>query len=74
MVRELHADAAPTQVAERETEVVPTGSRRREPDRPAVADTPPPVRDSAADALPEDTVMKDTRPKPKRNKKHGRPR
>ncbi|MDQ3630780.1 MAG: protein translocase subunit SecF, partial [Actinomycetota bacterium] len=75
MVRELHADAAPTQVAEREPEVVPTRSPRRAPDGPAVADTPPPpVRDPAADALPEDTVMKDSRPKPKRNKKHGRPR
>jgi len=61
MVRELHADAAPTQVAEREPEVKP---------RPA----PPSARDTAADALPEDTVMKDERPKRPRNKKHGRPR
>jgi len=61
MVRELHADGAPTQVAEREPLVVP----------PAAS----PVRDSAADALPEDTVMKDDkRPKRPRNRKHGRPR
>ncbi len=60
MVRELHADGAPTQVAER-------------PAAPAPARPAPPVRDSAADALPEDLVMKD-KPKRPRNKKHGRPR
>ncbi len=63
MVRELHSDGAPTQVAERKPVAAPPKPR------PA-----PPARDSAADALPEDTVMKDVRPKRPRNKKHGRPR
>ena len=63
MVRELHADAAPTQVAVRE----PPAPRRPEP-------KPEAVRDSAADALPEDTVLPDEKPKRPRNKKHGRPR
>jgi SecD/SecF fusion protein len=77
MVRELHADGPPTQVAERPepapppVPAPPRGSRRM-PAAP-VAD-PPPAPDGAADATPEDTVMKDQRPKRPRNKKHGRPR
>ena len=71
MVRDLHADAAPTQVVDREPAA--THGSRRMPDGPAAVEAPP-VRDTAADALPEDTVMKDERPKRPRNKKHGRPR
>ena len=51
-----------------------TGSRtataQREPDR----EPEPPKRDSAADALPEDVVMKDDKQRKPRNKRHGRPR
>jgi SecD/SecF fusion protein len=74
MVRELHAEGAPTQVAEREPEFPPSRGSRRTPDAPAAVKAPP-ERDSALDALPEDTVMKDEkRPKRPRNRKHGRPR
>ena len=73
MVRELHADGAPTQVIDREEEVAPRRGSRRMPDPAAPADDAP-ARDSAADALPEDTVLKDERPKRPRSKKHGRPR
>ncbi len=64
MVRDLHGDAAPTSVAELD-EPAPRKGRLA---------PPPPPRDSSLDALPEDTVLKDDRPKRPRNKKHGRPR
>ncbi len=81
MVRDLHDEAAPesggVRVAERAEPAPTRGSRRlagpASPETPAPA-PPPPVRDSAADALPEDTVLKDIRPKRPRTKKHGRPR
>ncbi len=82
MVRELHSDApvpqaasgtggASTEVAERDAPR-PHGSRRM-PDGLAAPEAAP-ARDGALDALPEDTVLKDNRPKRPRNKKHGRPR
>lgn len=64
MVRELHGDAAPSAVAELDQPAPRKG--RLAP--------PPAPRDSSLDALPEDTVLKDDRPKRPRNKKHGRPR
>ncbi len=73
MVRELHADAPATQVVER-PEPAPARGARRVPTAPAATPDTPPVRDTAADALPEDTVLKDTRPKRPKTKKHGRPR
>lgn len=65
MVADIEHETAPSQVAAK--------TKTKERERPA----PEPKQDPAADALPEDLVLKDDKrdkPKRSRNKRHGRPR
>jgi SecD/SecF fusion protein len=70
MVEDISHETAPTRVASK--------TKEREADaEPAPAPPEPEPEDLAADARPEDLVLKDTkreRPKRSRNKRHGRPR
>jgi SecD/SecF fusion protein len=69
MVRDIEHEAAPTRTASR---------GRKAPAAPPEPEPPEPSEDPAADAQPEDLVLKDSskrdRSKRQRNRRHGRPR
>ncbi len=75
LVRDLDVDDAP---AATPSAAAPAGGRAKAAQQaPVTTEEPPPERDPTADLTPEDLVLKEApkdRQKPRRNKRHGRPR